>query len=52
MTLTRPGNPDNGKEPTLDNDTDEEDVISGKDISFNITVKGWTVVTVTEGTSL
>ncbi|MBO5562937.1 MAG: hypothetical protein J5939_04405 [Bacteroidales bacterium] len=52
VTLTRPGNKDNGREPDADDDTDEEDIISAKDISFEISVNPWTVVTVTEGTTI
>ena len=52
LTITRTGNQDNGREPVTDDDTDEEDLITGKDVSFEITVKPWTTVTVTEGTTL
>ena len=52
LTITRTGNPDNGREPTSDDDTDEEDLITGKNVTFEITVKPWTVVTVSEGTTI
>jgi hypothetical protein len=52
VTITRPGNPDNGSEPDSDGDTDEEQPVVGFDQGFQITVNPWTVVTVTEGTTI
>ena len=52
VTITRAGNPDDGNEPDSDDDTDEEKPVVGFDQGFQITVNPWTVVTVTEGTTI
>ena len=48
VTITRPGNPDDGNEPDNDDDIDEEKPVVGFDQGFEITVNPWTVVTITE----
>lgn len=63
LTIARTGNEDNGKEPSDgdgdpddptdgDDDVDEEKPVDGIDGSFEITVNPWTVVTLTEGTTI
>jgi len=48
VTITRPGNPDDGNEPGSNDDIDEEKPVEGFDQGFEITVNPWTVVTVSE----
>lgn len=54
VTLTRPGNLDDGQEPDDNHpdDTDEEDPVVGFDQDFKITITPWHVVNVTEGTTI
>lgn len=54
VTITRPGNLDDGTEPddSHPDDTDEEKPVVGFDQNFSITVTNWTVVPVTEGTTI
>ena len=54
VTITRPGNVDDGNEPddSHPGDTDEEKPVVGFDQGFSITVKNWTVVKITDGTTI
>jgi len=54
VTITRPGNLDDGNEPddSHPDDTDEEKPVVGFNQDFSITVKNWTVVKITDGTTI
>lgn len=54
VTLSRPGNPDDGIEPddARPGDVDEENPVVGFDQQLRIVVNPWTVVPVTEGTTI